>query len=227
MSAWREFSEAFLNADIARDSLPALVEACWTTIWLSLGVVTSGVAAGLLLAMLRAFGLRPLNWLIIFFADFFRTMPPLVLICMFYFGLPSAGIPLSGVVSSWLALALILAAYAEECFWAGISATNRGQWEAARSTGLTTLQTLLYVILPQATRIAIAPLTSRTIAIAKGTAYASVVAVPELLGAAQSALTYTYNATPLLMAAVAYCLLFTPVVLIGYRIERRFTWKRQ
>lgn len=226
MSKFETFVETFLNVSIAASTFPAMLEAAWLTIYLSFFIVLTGVAAGLALALLRSSGLKVVVLPIILFADLFRTIPPLVLICLFYFGLPNAGISMNGLTSAWAALALILTAYAEECFWAGISSINKGQWEAARSSGLTGLQTLIYVILPQAAKISVAPLTSRVIAISKSTSYASVVAVGELLGVAQSTLTYTYNATPLVIAAIGYCIIFIPVVVLGQILERQFQWKR-
>jgi polar amino acid transport system permease protein len=124
-------------------------------------------------------------------------------------------------VATWISLALVLAAFAEEIFWAGIVSVPRGQWEAARSTGLRFGQTLRLVVLPQALRVTIPPLTNRTIAITKGTALGSVVAVSEVLGAASSAMSNSYNASPLLLGAFAYLALFVPVVVLGRLVERR------
>src|SRR3546814_18859106 len=81
----------------------------------------------------------------------------------------------------------ILMAFSEELFWAGVQTVAKGQWEAARATGLSFGQTLFYIILPQALRITVPPLTSRVIATIKNTALASTVAVPELLGRASIA----------------------------------------
>ena len=149
-----------------------------------------------------------------------------MVIVLIYFGLPSAGLSASAFVSTWLSLALVLMAFAEEIFWAGITSTPKGQWEASRSTGLSFVQTLLYVILPQALRLTIAPLTNRTIAITKGTALGTVVALHEILGMASSAVSNSYNPSPLMMGAAAYILLFLPVVVAARWIETRFAWKR-
>jgi polar amino acid transport system permease protein len=125
-----------------------------------------------------------------------------------------------------MSLALVLMAFAEEIFWAGIVSTPRGQWEASRSTGLSFAQTLIHVILPQALRITIAPLTNRTIAITKGTALGTVVALHEILGMASSAMSNSYNPSPLMMGAAAYLVLFLPVVVAARWVETRFAWKR-
>ena len=76
------------------------------------------------------------------FADVFRALPPLVIVLLVYFGLPNVGINLSSFAVLWLTLSLVLAAFCEEIFWAGIVSVPKGQWEAARSTGLTFLGTL-------------------------------------------------------------------------------------
>ena len=116
--------------------------------------------------------------------------------------------------------------FAEEIFWAGILSIRRGQWEAARSTGLGHTQTIVYVIIPQAIRMTVAPLTNRTIAITKNTALGTVIVVGEILNQASTAQSFSGNATPLMMGAIAYIVLFIPVVAVGRWIEARFAWRR-
>lgn len=226
MSNWDRFVFTFLNARVMAKYLPQIVQGFFVTMELAVSIVLTGLIAGLLLAVLRAAGIRPLNWLIVFVVDLFRSLPPLVIIVLFYFGLPGIGWSPSGFVSAWASLSLVLTAFAEEIYWAGITSVARGQWEAARSTGLSFAQTLSYVILPQAIRLTIPPLTNRTIAITKATALASVVAVPEILGQASSAVSFSSNPSPLTLGAAAYLLLFLPVVVLGRWIETRFAWKR-
>lgn len=226
MTNWERFVDSFFNARIAAEYLPRIIEGFWLTILLALCIIASGLVAGLGLAVLRSFGIRLLNWVIIFVVDLFRALPPLVIIVLLYFGLPAAGLSLSGFAAAWLALSLVLMAFTEEIFWAGITAVPKGQWEAARSTGLRFMQTLWFVVLPQAVRMTIPPLTNRTIAITKGTALASVVAVPEILGQAQAGVSFSFNPTPLTLGALAYLVLFLPVVVLGRWIETRFAWKR-
>jgi polar amino acid transport system permease protein len=226
MSNWDRFLNSFFNARVAWDYLPKIADGFVLTVVLALCVIATGLAAGLVLAVVRALGVRPLNWLIIFVVDLFRALPPLVIIALLYFGLPAAGLSLSGFTATWLSLSFVLMAFSEEIFWAGIVATPKGQWEAARSTGLGFLATLGWVVLPQAVRMVIPPLTNRTIAITKGTALGSVVAVSEILGAAQAGVSFSFNPTPLTLGAAAYVVLFVPVVILGRWIETRFAWKR-
>ncbi|HZH47410.1 MAG TPA: amino acid ABC transporter permease [Roseococcus sp.] len=222
MTGWEKFADSFLNARVAAEYWPKIVEGLWLTIALALCVIVAGVLAGLSLAVLRAMGLRVLNWGIVFVVDVFRAVPPLVIIVLLFFGLPAAGVQLSGFASAWLALSLVLMAFAEEIFWGGITTLPKGQWEASRALGLRFLSTFFLVVLPQAVRLVIPPLVNRTIAITKGTALASVVAVPEILGAAQAGVSFSFNPTPLTLGAAAYLLLFLPVVVAGRWVERRW-----
>ena len=214
-----EIVQSFFNARVMAKYLPDILEGTVLTIELALLIVLSGLLAGLVLALVRSLGVRPLNWLIIFVVDLFRSLPPLVVIVLIYFGLPSAGLSPSAFVSTWLSLALVLMAFAEEIFWAGITSVPRGQWEAARSTGLGFGQTLMSVVLPQALRLTIPPLTNRTIAITKGTALGTAVSLPELLGRAQSAMAIAANPSPLTLAAALYLVFFVPLVVASRWLE--------
>ena len=220
------FADAFLNPAVIEKYLPDILRGMLVTVEVAAAVVVTGVLAGLLLASARSFRIRPVDALIVLFVDVFRALPPLVIILIAYFGLPNVGISLSGFTVLWLVLSLVLAAFAEEIFWSGILSIRKGQWEAARSTGLGFLQTLAWVILPQAVRMTVPPLTNRTIAITKNTALGAVIGVPEILMQAQTAQSFSGNATPLLIGSLAYVALFVPVVAVGRWLETRFAWGR-
>jgi polar amino acid transport system permease protein len=219
-------ADTFFNLQVMQQYLPKIVEGFFVTVQIALAVVLAGIASGLLLALVRAFRIKAVNFFIILGVDILRALPPLVLIIGFYFALPAVGIRMSAWVATWLALSLVLMAFAEEIFWAGLLAVPKGQWEAARSTGLTFVQTLTDVVMPQAVRLTIPPLTNRTIAITKGTALGAVVAVGEILYQAQTAYSFSYNPSPLVLGAAAYLVLFIPVVYFGRWVETRFAWKR-
>src|SRR5690242_3778595 len=136
MRSWDRFVDTFFNGRVMLKYLPDILHGVVVTIELAILIVLSGLLAGLALALLRSLAIRPLNWLIVFVVDLFRSLPPLVIIVLIYFGLPAAGISASAFVSTWLSLSLVLMSFAEEIFWAGITSISRGQWEAARSTGL-------------------------------------------------------------------------------------------
>jgi polar amino acid transport system permease protein len=221
-----KFAETFLNWEVMAQYAPKVIEGFFVTIQLAAVIIATGLATGLFLAVVRTFRVKPLNFFIVLAVDVLRALPPLVLIMILYFALPTVGVRLSGFVATWIALAAILAAFAEEIFWAGILAVPRGQWEAARSTGLSFLQAMRHVVLPQAVRLTIPPLTNRTIAITKGTALGATVAVGEILYQAQTGYSFSYNPSPLTLGAVAYLILFIPVVWFGRWVETRFAWKR-
>lgn len=218
--------ETFFNVEVMAQYAPKIIEGMGITVVLAAVVVVSGLALGFVLAVLRALRFKILNALIVLFADVFRAVPPLVILIVIYFALPTVGIKFSGFVSAWIGLSLVLAAFAEEVVWAGILSVPRGQWEAARATGLSFSQAMRWVILPQALRLTVAPLTSRAIVITKNTALASVVAVGEILYQAQAGYSFSYNPSPLTLGAIAYLILFIPLVWFGRWVETRFAWKR-
>jgi polar amino acid transport system permease protein len=226
MSSWDRFLDTFFKWELIERYLPAVIAGMGTTVQIAIAVVITGLALGLLLAALRAWRLRPLNAVIVIFVDVFRALPPLVLILLIYFGLPNVGLNLPAFAVLWLVLSLVLAAFAEEIFWAGILSIPRGQWEAARSTGLGFFGTLIYIVLPQAVRLTVPPITNRTLAITKNTALGTVIGVPEILNQASTAVSFSGNATPLMMGALAYVILFIPVVALGRWLETRFAWRR-
>jgi polar amino acid transport system permease protein len=227
VTALDRFAATFLDPDVAVHYAPQIFQGLVTTIAIGLAVVVTGLASGLGLAVVRAFGLRWLNLMIVEVVDILRALPPLVIILIIYFGLPSLGIVIPSNIVLWASLSAVLAAFAEETFWAAITATPVGQWMAARSTGLTFLQTMRYVVLPQAVRIALPPLTSRTIAVTKNTALGSAIGVNEILGQAMSAEAFSANATPLVIAAVLYVLIFIPLVIASHALERRHALARR
>lgn len=220
------FLDQFFNKEVMLRYLPDVMGGFWITLSLAGSVIVTGILFGLLLAFVRAFQIRWLNLFIILFVDLSRALPPLVIIIIGYFGLPLIGVQLSGYAISWLCLSSVLAAFAEEIFWAGIASVHKGQWEASRSTGLGFSATLVHVVLPQAVRMIIPPLTNRTIAITKNTALASVVAVEEMLTVAQTSLAYAANTSPLTLAVIGYFIIFFPLVILSRWIESRFAWKR-
>ena len=218
--------DTFFNLAIMRQYLPKVIEGMGVTVVLALAVVASGLLLGTVLALLRSLRLKPLNALIVIFADVFRAVPALVILIIIYFALPTVGLRLSGFISAWLGLSLVLAAFAEEIVWAGILSVPRGQWEAARATGLDFSQGMRHVVLPQALRLTVAPLTNRAIVITKNTALASVLAVGEILYQAQAGYSFSYNPSPLTLGAIAYLILFIPLIWLGRWVETRFAWKR-
>jgi polar amino acid transport system permease protein len=226
LSGFERFVESFFNPKLMLRYWPDIAQGMLVTVEIALAVLAAGLALGLCLALLRSYRIGPVSAAIVVFVDVFRALPPLVLILIAYFGLPGVGLNLSAFAVLWLVLSLVLAAFAEEALWAGILSVRRGQWDAARSTGLGFGQALVHVVLPQAVRLAVPPLTNRTIAITKNTALGAVIGVGEVINQAQTAVSFSGNATPLMMAALGYLAIFAPVVALGTFVEKRFAWRR-
>lgn len=220
------FVDTFFRADLIWRYWPDILVAMLVTVEIAICVVITGITMGIGLALLRACGWRSVNFFIIVFSDVNRALPPLVLVLLAYFGLPQFGLYLSSFAVLWVVLSMVLAAFSEEIFWAGILSVRRGQWDAARSTGLGFGQALIFVVFPQALRLTVPPLTNRTIVIIKNTALGSLIGVPEILNVASTAESFVGNITPLTLGAIAYLVLFVPVTIFGRWLETRFAWKR-
>ncbi len=216
----------FFDFSLLATSWPDILHGFLITIQMSILTILIGIPLGLALAVLRLYGIRPLNWLIVFYIDFFRSIPQLVLIVLTYFALPYFGLVLEPFTATVLALTLVLSAFAEEIFWASINAVHKGQWEAGRSTGLSFTQALVHIILPQVVRMSIPPLTNRAIGISKGTTLGSVVAVPELLNVTSSIQANVANPTALTVGALLFLLLFLPFVRFTRWLERAYAHPR-
>ncbi len=212
---------SFFNLDILAQAWPFLLAGFWMTVQLTLVVVPLGVAGGLAVALLSTVRNRPLRWLVVIYVDFFRAFPPLVLLMFIAFGLPFLKIDLGAFGAVALAFLLNTSSYYGEIFRAGIESIPRGQYEAARSTGLSATQTLAYVVIPQATKNVTPDLISNTLEVVKLTSIASVVALPELLFAARQAQSVTYNATPIIAAGIIYLVCLWPLVRLLSRFEHR------
>ncbi len=213
------FSETFLNAEVFLRVLPLLLSGLWMTVRLALAAMLFGLPAGLLVAVLRLYAPGPVRVLAVGFIDVFRALPMLILLILLYYALPFMGVRLSSFVSAVLALSLVLAAFSAEVFRAGIAAIPAGQVEAARALGLHFGAILRRVVLPQAVRIVVPPLTSNCVGIVKETSLASVVALPELLKQGNDAQALTANPTPLIGVAGIYLLILWPMVRLLGRLE--------
>ncbi len=211
----------FLNVEIMQKVWPLLLRGLGTTLWLCVIVIPLGLIGGLLAALATTSSRAWLRWPSIALVDFFRAIPPLVLLVLLYSGLPFAGIQLTPIQAVAIGFLLNTSSYYGEIYRAGIESVGRGQWEAARSTGLTWTQTLGYIVLPQAVRNVLPDLVSNTIEVVKLTSIASVVSFPELLYSAEMARSLTFNSSPVVLAALMYLVILWPLVRLVSRLERR------
>ena len=213
--------QQFFNLAIMERALPLLLMGLRQTIVICLMVIPLGLAGGLAFALLSRASLSPVRWAAVVAIDFFRAVPPLVLLIFVYSGLPFAGLRPSPFAAVGIAFFLNTSSYYGEIYRAGIESIGLGQWDAARSTGLTVSQTLAYVVLPQAMRNVLPDLVSNTVEVVKLTSIASVVALPELLYSADMARSVTFNSSPLVLAAAIYLIMLWPIVRLVSRLERR------
>jgi len=213
--------DSFLNPVVLEASVPYLVRGLLVTLEVCALVIPLGIAGGLSLAL--AYRTRSRLWrgLLIAFIDFFRAFPPLVLLVFVFYGLPFAGIEIGSLAAVTIAFSLNTSSFYGEIFRAGIESVDRGQWEAARATGLGGFRTTTAVILPQAVRNVLPDLIGNTLEVVKLTSLASVVALPELLRMARVSQGLTYNPTPLVVAAGIYLVLLWPFVRLLSLMERR------
>ncbi|MEL7559643.1 amino acid ABC transporter permease [Stutzerimonas chloritidismutans] len=213
--------DTFFNWNVLVASLPLMLRGLGVTIMLGLTSILLGLVGGLALALVRLYGVSPLRIAAKIYIDTLRSIPLLVLLVLIYYALPFVGIRLSSFAAATAALSLVSSAYAAEIFRSGIEAIPRGQFEASLSQGMSFVNTMRDVILPQAIRIVLPPMTSNCINVMKDTALASVVAMPDLLKQATQAQALSANPTPLVGAALMYLLLLLPLVqLVGW-VERR------
>jgi polar amino acid transport system permease protein len=213
--------QQFFNVGIMTQALPLILAGFRQTVIICVIVIPLGLAGGLIFALLSLSRPRLVRWTTIAAIDFFRSIPPLVLLIFVYAGLPFAGIRLSPLAAVAVAFFLNTSSYYGEIYRAGIESVGIGQWDAARSTGLRDYQTLGYVVLPQAVRNVLPDLVSNMVEVVKLTSIASVVALPELLYSADMARSVTFNSSPIVLAAAIYLAMLWPVVRLISRLERR------
>jgi polar amino acid transport system permease protein len=212
-------AQQFFNLTIMAKALPLVLTGLWTTLLICAVVIPLGIAGGILVAAASLSSRAAFRRVIKLLVDVFRALPPLVLLIMVYSGLPFAGIRLTPLAAVSIAFFLNNSSYYGEIFRAGIESVPKGQWEAARSTGLGPTQTFAWVVLPQAVRNVLPDLVSNTIEVVKLTSLASVVSMPEMLYSADMARSLTFNASPIVLAAAIYLLLLWPAVRLVSRLE--------
>ncbi|RSM22663.1 cysteine ABC transporter permease [Aeromonas salmonicida] len=196
------------------------------TVPLTLITFVLGILLGFLVALARLYGSTPLVVLVRFYVWLIRGTPLLVQLFLIFYGLPSAGIVLDAFTAAVIGFTLNIGAYSSEIIRATLAAIPKGQWEAAYSIGMNWPQVMWRVILPQAARIAVPPLSNTFISLVKDTSLAAAITVPELFQAAQRLASVTYEPLILYIETAIIYLLFSSVLsTLQDRLERRLTHK--
>lgn len=206
-------------------SLPSLVWACLLfTVPLTILSFVLGIAVGFGTALARLFAPTPLAVVFRLYVGLFRGTPLLVQLFLIFYGLPSVGIVLDAFPAALIGFTLNVGAYTSEIIRAVIVAVPKGQWEAAYSIGMTWPQAMRRTIVPQASRIAVPPLSNTFIALVKDTSLAAAITVPELFRAGQEIVATSYE--PLILyieVALIYLAVSSVLSSLQARLERRLS----
>ncbi|PHY20195.1 cystine ABC transporter permease [Caulobacter sp. BP25] len=208
--------------DLLRQSAPLLLKGAGYTVLLSVIGMGVGVVLGFGLALMRLSRTPLLRWPAGVYVSAFRGTPLLVQLFLIYYGLPQFGIEMPALVAAGIGFSLNVAAYACEILRSAIAAVDKGQWEAATVLGMSRSQALRRVILPQAARTAVAPLSNSFISLVKDTSLAATIQVPELFRQTQLITARTYEIFTMYLAAAAIYWVVSTVLAAGQnRLERR------
>ena len=229
LADWGRIADQFLRLDIAAEMFPDVWRAFGNTVAYTILAFVFGMAVGVPIALMRTSDFGPYRWFATAYVELFRGLPALLVLFLVGFALPQAfpGLQYPGGVYGQVALGLGLtsSAYIAESVRAGIQAVPEGQVEAARSLGMSHTRTLVTIVLPQALRIVVPPLTNELVLLTKDSSLVFVLGVTtgtmELTRFARSELTDSANATPLLVGGLLYLLLTVPLSTLARRLENR------
>ena len=207
--------------------VPLLLRGALVTLEISIAAMAVAVSFGLMLAVVRVFGSRWLSWPAGAFIEVVRGTPLLIQLFIIFYGLPSLGIRLTPLWAAILGLGLNYAAYEAENYRAGFQSIPRGQLDAALALGLTRLQTIRRIVLPQAVRLVIPPVTNDFIALLKDSSLVSVITMVELTKVyGQLASTYYDYIGIGLLAAGIYFLMGLPIARLSRYVEGRLSYMK-
>ena len=208
---------------VAEAFWPLLKAGLLFSIPLTLISFTLGLILAFLITMGRLYGPKPLSVAAELYIWIFRGTPLLVQLFIIFYGLPSAGIVISGFLSAVIGFTLNVGAYTSEILRGAIVSVSKGQWEASKTLGFSGRQTMFRIILPQALRVAVPSLSNSFISLVKDTSLAAAITVPELFQVAQQITARTYEPMLLYTEAAVIYLMFCTVLTIGQkRLEDRF-----
>lgn len=192
------------------------------TLTVAVGSLVFALVFGLVVALLRMSRWKLLRWPATAFVEFFRGTPALVQLFVIYFGFPDVGYQPSPFQAAILGLGLNGAAYLSEIYRAGIESIHRGQMEAALTLGMTPRRAMQYIVLPQAIRTMLPPMTNFAIVLLKDTSIVFTVGVLEVMALARQLVTETLMSAPIyLMAGAMYLCVTIPMARVAARLERQ------
>jgi len=214
---WKSLSETFFAWAYGVEVLPKIILGFGTNVLLTLIAASSVAVMGLSLALIRTSrspALTPFRILATAYVDLFRGIPMLLVILLVGFGIPALrlqGVTNNVLVLGTIAVVITYSAYVAEVIRSGILTVHPSQRAAARSLGLTHMQTMRHVVLPQALRRVTPPLLNDLVALIKDTGLVSILGVTDAVRAAQIASSRTFNYAPYVMAAIVFLLITIPL----------------
>jgi polar amino acid transport system permease protein len=224
---WPRVQQSFFDSETFDQSWPRVLRGFWVNVQVFLVAEVLVLVLGLVIAVLRTLpgaALAPVRILATAYVDLFRALPGILVISMLGFGIPALeieGLPPDDFFWAVVALTLLYSAYVSEVYRAGIESIHPSQAAAARSLGLSQLQAMRFVIVPQAVRRVIPPLLNDFIGLQKDTALVSVLGVVEVFRAAQIRQAATFNSTPYVITAIIFLLLTIPMArLVDWLVRR-------
>lgn len=207
-----------------RIATPVLLEGLLITFRVSLICLLIGLGIGFPSALARVYGPKWLRWLATGYIEMFRGTPVLVQLFIVYYGLPQFGLTFTAFTSAFIALGLNSGAYQSEYFRGAIQAISGGQMMAARSMGMTRLQAIRHVIIPQAFRYALPAWSNEVVSMVKITSIVYLIAVPEMLYVAKELLAKYYNPfETYITVGIVYLAVIGLITLLLHFIERKIS----
>lgn len=198
----------------------------WAGTLITVQITLVGLALGFLIglptALLRVYGVRPLRWLAVAYVELVRGTPVLVQLFIVYYGLPDLGITLDRLPAAYIAMGLNSGAYQAEYFRGAVQAIGRGQMTAARAIGMSRLQAIRHIVLPQALRLVIPAWSNEPVALMKTSAVAFIIAVPDVMTRARTIAARTYDPmTAYIAVGLIYIVLVALFMLALQQLEQR------
>ena len=229
---WQVVKETFFDLDYGREVLPTVLRGLVVNIQLSFigGFFIAVIALALaLIRTTKSPALTPFRFLATAYVDIFRGAPLLLIILLVGFGVPAlrvAGLTSNVIVLGTVAVVLTYSAYVAEVIRSGIMSIHPSQRAAARSLGLTSGQTMRFVVLPQAIKRVIPPLLNDFVSLLKDTGLVSILGVTDAVRAAQINASRTFNYTPYVVSAILFLLITIPLTRYIDRVIRRSSAKQ-
>lgn len=221
MQGIADLFQKYFSFSIIREILPFLLKGALLTIFFSATSEIIGIIIGLTTSVIRVTRIKVLSQLAVAYVDLFRGTPLLMQIIFVYYALPYLGINLPAIVAGIVALSVNSGAYVSEIFRAGIESIDKGQTEAARSLGLSYMQAMRYVVIPQTIKRVLPPLTNEFVALIKDSSLLSVIAIAELMRTAKEMMTWKMNPSSLTAAAIIYLIITLPLTRYVSYLEKK------